>query len=298
MALTAMANRDNPSLGILMMLVTYFLFSLVDTSVKWLLYAGLGSFQLAFMRYASHFVISLSTIAWGGVSLSRFATPHLGLVLFRGFLLVSATALNFIVLRYLSLTMVSAIMFSAPIIVCLLSWPLLGERVGPWRWFAIILGFSGVLLVIRPLGESFHWAALLTCYNAVALALYSIITRRLSGLVAAETMQFYMGALGTFSLLPLAFSDWATPSSLFEWVLMCVLGVWAWAGHGLLTRAHGLAPANTLMPYTYSFMIFLTIESYIVFAEFPDRWTLIGASIIVISGLIIWKRAKLKEETQ
>ncbi len=297
MALTAMANRDNPSLGILMMLVTYFLFSLVDTSVKWLLYAGLGSFQLAFMRYASHFVISLSTIAWGGVSLSRFATPHLGLVLFRGFLLVSATALNFIVLRYLSLTVVSAIMFSAPIIVCLLSWPLLGERVGPWRWFAIILGFSGVLLVIRPLGESFHWAALLTCYNAVALALYSIITRRLSGLVAAETMQFYMGALGTFSLLPLAFFAWATPSSLFEWVLRCVLGVWAWAGHGLLTRAHGLAPANTLMPYTYSFMIFLTIESYIVFAEFPDRWTLIGASIVVISGLIIWKRAKLKEET-
>ena len=298
MALTAMANRDNPGLGIFMMLVTYFLFSLVDTSVKWLLYAGLGSFQLAFMRYASHFVISLSTIAWGGVSLSRFATPHLGLVLFRGFLLVSATALNFIVLRYLSLTVVSAIMFSAPIIVCLLSWPLLGERVGPWRWFAIILGFSGVLVVIRPLGESFHWAALLTCYNAVALALYSIITRRLSGLVAAETMQFYMGALGTFSLLPLAFLDWATPSSLFEWTLMCVLGVWAWAGHGLLTRAHGLAPANTLMPYTYSFMIFLTIESYIVFAEFPDRWTLIGASIVVISGLIIWKRAKLKEETQ
>ena len=298
MALTAMANRDNPGLGIFMMLVTYFLFSLVDTSVKWLLYAGLGSFQLAFMRYASHFVISLSTIAWGGVSLSRFATPHLGLVLFRGFLLVSATALNFIVLRHLSLTVVSAIMFSAPIIVCLLSWPLLGERVGPWRWFAIILGFSGVLVVIRPLGESFHWAALLTCYNAVALALYSIITRRLSGLVAAETMQFYMGALGTFSLLPLAFLDWVTPSSLFQWMLMCVLGVWAWAGHGLLTRAHGLAPANTLMPYTYSFMIFLTIESYIVFAEFPDRWTLIGASIVVISGLIIWKRAKLKEETQ
>ena len=58
------------------------------------------------------------------------------------------------------------------------------------------------------------------------------------------------------------------------------------------------SPANTLMPYTYSFMIFLTIESYIVFAEFPDRWTLSGASIVVISGLIIWKRVKLKEETQ
>lgn len=281
-----------------MMLVTYFLFSLVGTSVKWLLYAGLESFQLAFMRYASHFVISLSTIAWGDVSLSRFATPHLELVMFRGFLLVSATALNFIVLRYLSLRVVSAIIFSAPIIVCLLSWLLLGECVGPWRWFAIILGFSGVLLVICPLGESFHWMALLTCYNAVALALYSIITRRLSRLVTAETMQFYMGALGTVSLLPLAFLDRATPSSLFKWVLMCVLGVWAWAGYGLLTRAHGLAPANTLMPYTYSFMIFLAIESYIVFSGVLERWTLIGASIVVISSLIIWKHAKLKGETQ
>ena len=145
-----------------MMLVTYFLFSLVDTSAKWLLYAWLGSFQLAFMRYASHFVISLSTIAWGGVSLSKFAIPHLGLVSFRGFLLVSVTVLNFNVLWCLSLTAVSAIIFSAPIIVYLLSWPLLGECVGPWRWFAIILGFSGVLVVISPLGESFHWAALLT----------------------------------------------------------------------------------------------------------------------------------------
>ena len=131
MALTAIANRDNPSLGILMMLVTYFLFSLVYTSIIWLLYAGLGSFQVAFMRYASHFVISLSTVAWSGVSLSRFATPHLGLVMFRSFLLVSATALNFIVLRYLSLTVVSAIIFSAPIIECLLPWPLLGKCVGP-----------------------------------------------------------------------------------------------------------------------------------------------------------------------
>ena len=298
MALIAKANQENPTLGIIMMLITYFMFSLVDTSVKWLLLAGLGSFQLAFMRYASHFLVSLGLIAWGGFTRDRFATDHLGLVLFRAFLLVSATAFNFIVLQYLSLTVVSAIMFSAPIIVCLLSWPLLGEKVGPWRWFAIILGFCGVLVVIRPFGESFHWSAILTCYNAFALALYSIITRRLAGIVAAETMQFYMGALGTFSLFPLAFYDWVTPKTNFEWVLMTGLGVWAWAGHELLTRAHGYAPANTLMPYTYSFMIFLTIESYLVFSDIPDRWTLTGAAIVVLSGLIIWKRAQLREETQ
>ncbi|MDG1788879.1 MAG: EamA family transporter, partial [Paracoccaceae bacterium] len=129
MALRAQQNSENPNLGIGMMLGAYFLFSLVDTSVKWLLYAGLASFQLAFMRYASHFIISIFLIARGGISRDRFATDHFGLVMFRAFLLVSATALNFIVLRYLSLTVVSAIMFSAPIVVCLLSWPMLGERV-------------------------------------------------------------------------------------------------------------------------------------------------------------------------
>ena len=295
MALRAQQNQEKPNLGIAMMLGAYFLLSLVDTSVKWLLFAGLASFQLAFMRYASHFVISFVLIARGGITRDRFSTDHFGLVVCRAFLLISATALNFIVLRYLSLTVVSAIMFSAPIVVCLLSWPMLGERVGPWRWFAICLGFLGVLVVIRPFDQSFHWAALLTCYNAVALALYSILTRRLSGIVAIETMQFYMGFLGTVSLLPMAIWTWVMPQSLLEWGLMLSLGVWAWAGHELLTRAHGFAPANTLMPYTYSFLIFLSVESYLVFADIPDRLTLTGAAIIMLSGLIIWKRAQIRQ---
>jgi len=79
--------------------------------------------------------------------------------------------------------------------------------------------------------------------------------------------------------------------------LLITLGAWGWAGHELLTRAHSFAPANTLMPYTYSFMIFLTIESYLIFADIPDRWTFMGAFIVVISGLIIWKRAQIRDQT-
>jgi len=185
-------------------------------------------------------------------------------------------------------------MFSAPILVSLLSWPLLGERVGPWRWLAIVIGFAGVLVVIRPFGESYHWAALLSVYNAFAMAFYSILTRKLSGEIAAETMQFYMGAIGTVVLLPLALFTWETPSSGLDWALMLGLGIWGWAGHGLLTRAHGFAPASTLMPYTYSFMIYLTITSYLVFGNLPDGATLLGAAIIVGSGLLIWWRENLQ----
>ncbi len=295
MAIAALPQQDRAALGIVMTLAAYAFFSVIDTSVKWLVLAGLPAFQLAFMRYAPHFIISTLLVLRQGVSWSSFQTDHLGLVLARGFLLASATLFNFITLNYLSLTVTGSIMFSAPIIVCALSWPLLGERVGPWRWFAIILGFMGVLVVIRPFDAAFHWIALLNVYNAFALALYSIITRKIAGVVAAETMQFYMGAFGALTLAPFAVWVWVPPASGLEWGLLIGLGIAGWAGHEIFSRAHTYAPANTLMPYTYSFLLYLAVASYVVFNDVPDGWTMLGASIIVVSGLIIWRRTARKE---
>ncbi|MFT6222382.1 MAG: drug/metabolite transporter (DMT)-like permease [Paracoccaceae bacterium] len=292
MAVLARANEDKAGLGIVMMLLAYLVFSLLDTSVKWLVISGLSAFQLAFMRYLGHFVLSLVVIARNGIARDRFATALPHLVLLRAALLVVSTVFNFYSLKYLPLTVTSSIMFSAPIVVCALSWPLLGERVGPWRWFAILFGFIGVLVVIRPFGAHFHWAMLLSIHNAVAVALYSILTRKLSGIVATETMQFYMGLIGTLLLLPVAWFNWQPPASSLEWGLLIALGVWGWGGHEMMTRAHGYAPAHTLMPYTYSFMIYLTITSFVVFGDLPDIWTITGASIVVGSGLIIWHRTK------
>lgn len=278
-----------------MTLGAYVFFAMIDTSVKWLVVAGLPAFQLAFMRYLPHFIISTVLLLRKADGWNSFQSAHLGLVFLRAFLLASATVLNFITLNYLSLTVTGSIMFSAPVIVCALSWPLLGERVGPWRWFAIILGFMGVLVVIRPFDAAFHWIALLNVYNAFSLALYSIITRKISGVVAPETMQFYMGAFGAITLFPLAWWVWTPPASGFEWGLMVALGIWGWAGHEIFSRAHLFAPANTLMPYTYSFLLYLAVASYFVFDDVPDRWTMLGASIIVVSGLIIWRRTAKKE---
>ncbi|MEL6889287.1 MAG: DMT family transporter, partial [Pseudomonadota bacterium] len=152
-----------------------------------------------------------------------------------------------------------------------------------------------VLVVIRPFDGDFHWIALLNVYNAVSLALYSIMTRKISGVVAAETMQFYMGAFGAIMLFPLALWSWTTPATTLDWGLMVALGVWGWAGHEIFSRAHAYAPANTLMPYTYSFLLYLAVASYVVFNDVPDSYTLTGASIIVLSGLVIWWRAMRRE---
>ena len=290
MAVTAASTADLPRLGIVMMLGAWFLFAAVDTGAKWLAVAGIPAFQLAFMRYAGHFVISLGMIARGGITVDRFKTDHPWQVITRSLLLVSATLSNFYALQFLPLTVVSAIMFSSPVIVCFLSIWLLREQVGLWRLGAILLGFIGVLIVVRPFGNAFHPAMLLIVYNATALAFYSVMTRKLAGIVAVDTMQFYMGAVGTFVLLPFALWTWIQPDTGLGLAVLIGLGAMGWAGHQLLTNAHRFGTANQLMPFTYSFLIYVSIFGYVLFDTLPDQWTVLGAMVIMGAGLIIWKR--------
>ena len=290
MAVAAPSNADLPRLGIMLMLGAWLFFSVVDTGAKWLAVAGIPAFQLAFMRYASHFAISIAVIAKGGMTADRFRTDHLWQLVTRSLLLVSATLSNFYALQFLPLTVASAIMFSSPVIVCFLSITILRERVGPWRWAAIILGFVGVLIVARPLGTAFHPAMVMILYNATALACYALMTRKLSGVVAVDTMQFYMGLVGTLVLLPFALAVWTPPETAWGMVVLFGLGVMGWAGHQLLTTAHRFGTANQLMPFTYSFLIFVAIWGYLLFGTVPDKSTIMGAVVIMGAGLIIWKR--------
>ena len=292
MAVLAKSMDDFPRYGIVLMLVAWLLFSVVDTGAKWLAVAGISAFQLAFMRYAGHFVISIGVILKGGIALDRFKTDHIWHVVSRAVLLVSATLSNFYALQFLPLTVVSAVMFSSPVIVCFLSIYVLKEEVGVWRWGAILLGFIGVLIVVRPFGATFHPTMLMIIYNAAALALYSLMTRKLSGIVAVETMQFYMGMIGTFLMLPFAIWTWNQPSTAWGMLVLISLGVLGWAGHQLLTNAHRFGTANQLMPFTYSFLIYAAIWGYLLFGTVPDLETILGAIVIMIAGLIIWKREK------
>ena len=276
--------------GIALMLCAFLLFSFIDTGVKWLSLLGLSAMQLAFMRYFGHFVVSLTLIAKRGFSKAQFTSPHLFLVILRATMLMLSTALNFWALAYLPLTLTSTILFSSPIIVCFLSWPILGERVGPFRWVAIILGFIGVAVAIRPFDDSFHWAMLLSLGSAFGFASYSLLTGRLAKIAPLDVMQFYTGAVGTFALLPVAIMQWQSPQTVTDWGVLISIGLFGWAGHQLLTKAHQFAPASTLTPLAYSFILYLAIWSYLLFDTLPDRWTLIGGFLIICSGLIIWLR--------
>lgn len=288
--LSAGAGEGRTVLGIGLVLTAYAWFSFVDASAKWLVIWGYPVIQLAFMRYIAHFIISGTRIMRGGISWECFHTSHPALVVLRGVCILGATVCNFLALKYIPLTLTSTILFSAPIIVCLLSGVLLDEQVGRWRWLAVILGFAGVVIAIRPFNDDFHWATMVSFLGAVCFSLYLILTRRLSGHASADTMQFYAGLVGCLTLLPFALAQWQAPESMLHGLLLVGLGVFAWTGHEFLTRAYGYADASVLTPYTYSFMIYLTLWSIVLFDELPDGWTMLGAVTIVLSGLVIWFR--------
>ncbi|MDE0344179.1 MAG: DMT family transporter [Boseongicola sp.] len=278
------------TVAVLMMLFANFTFAVVDTSSKWLLGAGYVAVQLAFFRYATQFAITSGVLAGlrgRGLAAARPLLPALCL---RASLLVVSTLFVFAALQSLSLAVASAIMFSAPIIVCGLSWPLLGERVGRVRWAAVALGFAGVLVVIRPFGEDIDPAAFLMLFAATGVALYSIMTRKLSRDVKPLIMQFLLGLTGTVALAPFCWTYWIAPAGAFDLALMVSLGLFAWIGHEFLIRAHQVAEANFLMPYSYSYLIYMTAGGFVVFGDLPDTWTILGALMIAMSGLVIWRR--------
>ena len=274
--------------GIVLMIAAWGTFSIIDTSAKYLVMAAIPAVQVAFMRYAVQFLFTLIEGSRDGITAMDRTT--LALLTLRGSLLVVSTFFNFVAVKYLSLTMTAAIMFSSPIFVALFSIVFLKERVGIWRWSAIIIGFLGVLIIVRPLDDDFHWAALLSLHNAIAISVFSMITRRLAGTVNAQVMQFFSGGLGTIALCPFAIYAWSIPTQTIGWFLLVIVGAAAWLGHNMFSRAHVYANAATLMPFSYSFILFMALATYVKCTTQPDVWVFVGAGLVAGSGLIIWWR--------
>ncbi len=272
-----------------MVLFAYFLFSFVDTSTKWMLGVGLAALQLAFMRYLVHFLITIVDMRRRGKTLKPVSGRNRAIALLRSFCLVSATCANFFALLHLPLAVTAAILHVAPVLVCLLAWPILGEEVRRTHWIAVLLGLSGVLIIVQPFGEGANWYAVLMLYPATCMALYTVLTRKIAHEVSPTTSQFYTGLMGTVVLLPFGVMTWETPPSLLAWVLTFGIGVFAWAGHEFLIRAHAHAGASLLAPFGYAFVVYLAIAGWLVFDHIPEWYTWVGAVLIFAAGLIIWR---------
>ena len=284
--MTSPPERSERDRAIGLIILAFAFFAMLDACAKYL--SGWHSiFQIVWARYVGHFLFAMLIYALlGGAGTWRSRRPALQIV--RSGLLLAATALNFIALQYLQLAETSAISFTIPIWVALLSAPLLGERIDFSGWAAIVVGFIGVLIIVRPGSGFFHWAILLSLSVAIIVAFYQIATRKLAGVDSSHTTQLYTALVGTIVVSPIVPFYWVTPEGSQLWAMIGI-GVLGGAGHYLLIISHRWAPAPVLAPFWYTQIIWMILIGYLVFSDLPDFWTLVGAAIVVASGWYLIK---------
>jgi drug/metabolite transporter (DMT)-like permease len=275
-------TRSETIRGVLFMLAGFFLYSTSDMMAK-LLTQSVSPLQVAWLRQLGLVGGVLVLLMIKGRSILR--SRHPGLQIGRGLTVVAAATSFLFALAHVPLADATAVTFVAPFIVTVLAAAFLGEAVGPKRWIAVVLGFLGTMIVIRPGFSNFHPAIFLALISAVAFAVRQIISRHVSGADPLVTTVAYTALTAALILtLPLPFV-WRNPADGTQLLLM--VGVACVAGCAELTimRALELAEAVVLSPLQYTLMIWSTAWGFVVFAQLPDVWTLVGAAIVIASGI-------------
>ncbi|MFO1319177.1 MAG: DMT family transporter [Burkholderiales bacterium] len=277
--------------GVSLILTAVFLFSSMDTVAKYVL----KSYPLPPLVWARNFtnLLFILVLVWPRMRNDLFRTAHPWLQVLRGLLLVSSTTFFYLSLKFMPLAEAAAISFVGPVLVTALSGPLLGEKVSRRQWFAVVLGFIGVLVIIRPTGSVFSPSVAFPIICAVFFSLYQIATRKVAGREDPYTTACYTALVGSAATsLALPFT-WQTPT-LLQGGLMFVIGFFGGLGHLFLIRAVTHASPMALAPFVYVQLIWSTLLAWIAFGDFPDEGTLTGMGIIVAAGLLAvnWKHMR------
>ncbi len=311
-----MPSNDNPKTGIALIMFAMVCITINDMLVKQLSY-GYPLHQMVFIRSAIGLPIMLVVLQFeGGFRMLR--TRHIGLHLLRGLCIVGANMAFFAALAELPLADTTALFFVAPLFITLLSIPLLGEKVGPRRLAAVVVGFLGVLVILRPGAGADAEAPnrlmfLLPVAAALGYAMMQILTRRLRVSAPASVMAVYIqfAFIATSIAFLLVAGDgrlaegvesksgqfllraWAWPTPA-DWPLFIALGVLAAVVGYTLSQAYRTANAATLAPFEYTAMPLAIMWGWTIFGERPDVWLYVGSTLIVGAGIYVFLREKAR----
>ncbi|SMF40613.1 Permease of the drug/metabolite transporter (DMT) superfamily [Tistlia consotensis] len=274
--------------GILWMLLAICLFVSMDATAKYLS-QDYAVPQIVWARYLFHVLLVCLVLNRRLPRLAR--SGRLGLQLLRSLLLVATTGCFFLALSLMPLANASAIMLVAPLVVTGLSVPLLGEPVGVRRWCAVVVGFVGALIVLKPGVGVFEWASLLPLLTACIYALYQIVTRLLAQRDSPLTTTLYTGVVGALLSSAVVPWFWQSPDAA-GWALMAAVGLIGTASQFCLIKAFQNAPAAVVSPFGYSNMVWAILYGLVLFGDFPGPSTLIGAGVLIGSGLYVWHRER------
>ena len=255
-----------------------------DALAKWLT-SFYSPMQIIFVRNLLALPMIGAVVLWtGGTRALR--TQHLGIHAFRGLLLIGGAYTFFRGLEVLPLAEATSLIFAAPIFITALSVPLLREAVGWRRWAAVIVGFLGVLIIVRPGAATFQPASLFVVGTAVFYALGMISARWIGRGEDVWTMMLYI------VLFPLLFSGFVVhvvwdPLDMAHLPLFFGLAVFGTLGMTLITQAFRLAPAAIVAPFEYTALIWASVLGWLVWGDIPGLWIYVGAAVIIASGIYI-----------
>ena len=277
--------------GILLMCAGVSMFPFMNAAVK-LLSPHYPAMQITWARFTGHLIVMLIVFLpryrW---RLLRTRRPWVQIG--RSLLMMVSNLVFVMAIGKVPLATASAIGFTSPLIVTALSVPLLGESVGWRRWSAVLVGFAGALVVIRP-GSGMHDpSVLLLLGSSLAYALYLIATRWVGRYDNAATGIIFaalFGSLGMSLAMPFIF---VMPRTWLDGLLFGVLGFLGGFGHYLVILAFELGAAAVIAPLGYVELVGTTVLGYLIFGNFPDLWTWVGAGMIIASGIYIaWRERR------
>ena len=284
-------NTDRPLAGIVMMLAGIAGFAVMDATIKWLTADYPVPQVVALRSWFGLPILIMLALREGGLPALKTQRPmvHIG-----RYLLVLLLSLSFFwVLSMMKLVDAIAIAFAAPIIITALSVPLLKEAVGPRRWVAIAIGFCGVLIMLRPGMGVFQWASIAALGSAVVYALLMITTRAFKSTESTASLMLYPQLGMSLTGIVMVNYFWVTPTPL-DLLLFALAGFFGSIGVMCLTHAFRMAPAAAIAPFEYTALVWATLLGYLVWGELPDKFTLVGALVVIASGLYIIYRETRK----
>ncbi len=285
--------KQNERLGIFLMVITTIVFASQDGLSKYLA-TEYNVYMVVMIRYwfFAAFVMTTSSRKPGGVKqVAKTKTPLLQI--FRSLILVTEVCVTILAFTLLGLAETHAIFASYPLIIAMLSGPILGEHVGWRRWLAICVGFSGILIILNPGNGIFSPYALVPLAGAILFALYGLLTRYAGQYDNSSTSFFWTGIVGCIAMTAIGLNFW-DPVSQGDWSIMLILSASGMLGHFLLIKCYEVAEASAVQPFAYLQLIWASLIGVIIFGEQITTNVLIGACIIVGAGLFtLWRERKV-----
>lgn len=285
-------RRDFIGRAIVLTLFTVAIFGVQDAISK-VLMQSYSPFQITMMRYWGFAAFALVLVMRQAPLKQAFRSKMPVLQVLRGVLLMADIWLFGLALRTVPLGELQAITVVYPLLVTLFAIPILGEKVGIFRFVAVAVGFAGALIIVRPGGLPLDMGVLFAVISATLYALYIVITRKVSAFDTAATSMTYAAVVGLVLSACAGVFFWQ-PMSWSDFGLVVIIMGTTCAGHGVMTYALSMAPASVLQPFNYFSLPWAIILSVVVFQHWIDGVSLIGAAVIVAAGLVVMARERIR----